>query len=263
MGRPRIVTTSWDDGDRHDLRLAEMLRSREIRGTFYVPITPYLGRPALTHAELRALSSEGFEIGAHGYSHKHLWRLSSEELAKEISPCKPILEDILGAEVRMFSYPRGRYDSNVVRTLQEAGYWGARTVRMLATRLEFDPFEMPTTVQAGPHARSSYIKNVARARKLEGLRVCLTHMTRLGSWLELSKRLFDSVLQNGGIWHLYGHSWEIEELGLWKDLEEMLDYVCKREGVTYIPNWELIAVSGAQLPKHSERIGAYEDNHRS
>jgi hypothetical protein len=122
---------------------------------------------------------------------------------------------------------------------------------------------MPTTVQAGPHARSSYIKNVARARKLEGLRVCLTHMTRLGSWLELSKRLFDSVLQNGGIWHLYGHSWEIEELGLWKDLEEMLDYVCKREGVTYIPNWELIAVSGAQLPKHSERIGAYEDNHRS
>jgi hypothetical protein len=88
-------------------------------------------------------------------------------------------------------------------------------------------------------------------------------MTRLGNWLELSKRLFDSVLQNGGIWHLYGHSWEIEELGLWKDLEEMLDYVCKREDVTYVPNWELIAVSGAQTGKHSKRTGAYEDNHRS
>src|SRR5690349_20306206 len=105
MDRQIIVTTSWDDGDRRDLRLAELLRSRGIRGTFYIPITPYMGRPALSHAELRALSSEGFEIGAHGFSHKHLWRLSSEELVEEINPCKPILEDILGKEVRMFCYP--------------------------------------------------------------------------------------------------------------------------------------------------------------
>lgn len=263
MENPRIVTTSWDDGDRLDLRLAELLRSRKIPGTFYVPITPYMGRPALTHAELRALSSEGFEIGAHGFSHKHLWKLSPEELAAEITPCKPILEDILGTEVRMFCYPRGRYDSRVVRTLQEAGYRGARTVRMLATRLAFDPFEMPTTLQVSPHPRSSYIKNIARARKLEGVQVCLAHILRLGNWLELGKRLFDSVLQNGGIWHLYGHSWEIEELGLWRGLEEMLDYVCKREGVTYVSNGKLIPLSGAQTAIQSDKIGAYEDNYRS
>jgi hypothetical protein len=163
----------------------------------------------------------------------------------------------------MFCYPRGRYDSRVVRTLQEAGYCGARTVRMLSTRLAFDPFEMPTTVQVSPHPRSSYIKNIARARKLEGLQVCLAHVIKLGNWLELGKRLFDSVLQNGGIWHLYGHSWEIEELGLWKDLEEMLDYVCKREEATYLPNWKLIPVSCVQTAQQSERIGAYENNYRS
>jgi hypothetical protein len=263
MERPRIVTTSWDDGDRRDLRLAELLRSRQIRGTFYVPITPYMGRPALNHAELRALSSEGFEIGAHGFSHKHLWKLSPEELAEEINPCKPILEDILGTEVRMFCYPRGRYDSNVVRAVKKAGYWGARTVRMLATGSEFDPFEVPTTVQVVPHPRFNYVKNVARARKMEGVPVFFAQMTRLGNWIELGKRLFDSVLQNGGIWHLWGHSWEIDELGLWKDLEEMLDYVCNREGVTYIPNWELIPVSCGQTAEHAKRIGAYENNHRS
>jgi hypothetical protein len=98
---------------------------------------------------------------------------------------------------------------------------------------------------------------------MEGLQVLLPQMTRLGNWVELGKRLFDSVLQNGGIWHLWGHSWEIEELGLWKDLEEMLDYVRKREGVSYIPNWELIPRSCAQTAKHTNRIGAYEDNHRS
>lgn len=263
MDRQIIVTTSWDDGDRRDLRLAELLRSRGIRGTFYVPITPYMGRPALSHAELRALSSEGFEIGAHGFSHKHLWRLSSEELVEEVNPCKPILEDILGKEVRMFCYPRGRYDSNVVNAVKEAGYCGARTVRMLATSPGFDPFELPTTVQAVAHPRFSYVKNLARARKMEGLPIFLAQMARLGNWVELGKSLFDSVLENGGIWHLWGHSWEVDEFGLWSHLEEMLDYVCSREGVTYIPNGELIPGSCAQPSEPSMRIGAYENNHCS
>jgi peptidoglycan/xylan/chitin deacetylase (PgdA/CDA1 family) len=240
MEKRRIVTTSWDDGNRADLRLAELLRSRGIQGTFYIPITPYQGRPALSHGELKSLSSEGFEIGAHGLSHKLLWGLPTEELTREVAPCKPMLEDILGKEVRMFCYPRGRYDSNVVRFLKEAGYCGARTVRMLATRLEFSPFEMPTTVQIFPHPKSSYIRNVARARKMESLRTCVANRAWLGNWFELGKRLFDCVLQNGGIWHLYGHSWEIDELRLWEDLGRILDYVCKRKDVMYVSNCGLL-----------------------
>jgi peptidoglycan-N-acetylglucosamine deacetylase len=239
MEKPRIVTTSWDDGHHADIRLAELLRSKGISGTFYVPISPYNGQPALSHAELRSLSSEGFEVGAHGFSHKLLWRLSAEELAKEIDPCKPVLENILGAEVRMFCYPRGRYDSQVVGALESAGYRGARTVRMLSTSLNFDRFEMPTTLQAFPHPTSTYFRNVGRAG-FRGLEVCLTQGSRLGNWLELGKRLFDSVLESGGVWHLYGHSWEIDELHLWNPLEEMLDYVRRREGVIYIPNGELL-----------------------
>jgi peptidoglycan/xylan/chitin deacetylase (PgdA/CDA1 family) len=250
METPRIVTTSWDDGDRADLRVGELLRSREIGGTFYVPISPYGVRPALSNAELRTLSSEGFEIGAHGASHKLLSGLNGQELSKEVSTCKPRLEDILGTQVRMFCYPGGRYDSNVVRSLRQADYWGARTVRMLATGLEFNPFEMPTTLQTFPHSRAAYIRNVARARKLDGLQTFLSERTRLGNWLELGKRLFDSVLQDGGIWHLYGHSWEIDKLGLWTDLETILDYVCKRKGVMYVPNWKLLRL----LPATSQRF---------
>jgi peptidoglycan-N-acetylglucosamine deacetylase len=252
METPRFVTTSWDDGDRADLKVAELLRSRGIGGTFYVPITPYRERP-LERAELRALSSEGFEIGAHGFSHRLLWGLSSKEVTGEVGPCKPILEDILGTQVRMFCYPCGRYDSNVVRALKEAGYCGARTVRMLATRPDFNPFEMPTTVQIFPHPQSAYLKNVARARKLEGLLVYLVQRARLGDWLELGKRLFDSVLQNGGIWHLYGHSWEIDALNLWDGLRRMLDYVCRREGVTYLPNGEVLRILQARAEVGCQR----------
>jgi peptidoglycan-N-acetylglucosamine deacetylase len=256
LGKTSIVTTSWDDGDRADLKVAELLRSRGVQGTFYVPITPYQRRPTLSHADLRLLSSEGFEIGAHGYSHKLLWGLPAEALAAEVGPCKPILQDTLGAEVRMFCYPNGRYDSNVVSALKKAGYCGARTVRMLATRLEFKPFEMPTTVQVFPHPRSNYLKNMARARKVEGVQTYLRNRTSLGSWLDLGKSLFDSVLQHGGIWHLYGHSWEIDELGLWGDLERILDYVSKREGVMYVRNWELLRF----LPAASH---AFRENQKS
>ena len=239
MRHLRIVTTSWDDGDRADLRVAELLRQRDIPGSFYVPVIPYRS-DVLSHSELRSLSSEGFEIGAHGYSHRLLWRLSAADLAREIGPCKPALEDILGKEVQMFCYPQGRHDANVIRALKEAGYSGARTIRMLSTRLDFRPFEMPTSVQIFPHPISNYIKNVARAQKMEGLQACLANFTRLGNWLDLGKRLFDSVLQNGGIWHMYGHSWEIDALDLWKDLERILDYVHNREGVTYVTNGEAL-----------------------
>lgn len=242
----RIVTTSWDDGDRLDLKLAELLQSKAIRATFYVPTGSYR-KQALSAADLRVLSSAGFEIGAHGFSHKLLKGLSARELEAEINSCKPTLEDLTGREVRMFCYPCGQYDANAIRAVKAAGYSGARTVRMLATEHDFDSFRMPTTVQSFPHPRLTYLKNAAKAGKMEGLRVCLANGTRLGNWLELGKKLFDSVVEKGGIWHLYGHSWEIEELGLWKDLGELLDYVGKRSDVTYVPNSKLVPGTAANL----------------
>jgi peptidoglycan/xylan/chitin deacetylase (PgdA/CDA1 family) len=239
MEKLRIVTTSWDDGDAADLKVAEVLRSRGVFGTFYVPIN-YRARP-LNHNLLKDLASEGFEIGAHGFSHRLLWRLSKPDIAQEVGSCRPILEDIIGREVRMFCYPRGRYNAGVVQAVQNAGYWGARTARMLATRSGFNPFEMPTTLQVFPHSRFTYMKNIARAPSLESLQTCLAQMPRLENWLELGKRLFDEVLEKGGIWHLCGHSWEIEKLGLWDDLGEILDYVGRRKGVSYVPNCALVS----------------------
>jgi peptidoglycan-N-acetylglucosamine deacetylase len=245
MEKHSIVTTSWDDGDQLDLRLAELLKSKEVSGTFYIPIQPFREH-TLTPGQLRSLAAEGFEIGAHGVTHKLLEGLSPEELAAEIPPCKPRLEDMVGTEVRMFCYPRGRYDANAIRAVKEAGYSGARTVRMLATAHEFDSFEMPTTVQCYPHSRTDYFKNAAKSRKLAALGTCLTESAGLGNWIELGRRLFDSVLENGGIWHLYGHSWEIERLGLWRELGELLEYVSRRKDVSYVPNFNLVACQPAR-----------------
>jgi hypothetical protein len=48
------------------------------------------------------------------------------------------------------------------------------------------------------------------------------------------------VLKDGGVWHLYGHSWAIDDENLWDDLRELLDYVSGREGVIYPVNKEVL-----------------------
>ncbi|HKS76287.1 MAG TPA: polysaccharide deacetylase family protein [Terriglobales bacterium] len=250
-----IVTTSWDDGDRADMKLAALFRNYGMPATFYVPIRPYLGRPSISCGEWRELSREGFEIGAHGVDHEHMPSLSREKTLAVVRECKNRLEAALSKPVRMFCYPGGRYTPTTMRCLADAGYEGARTTRMLATRLSFDRFEMPTTVQAFPHPPLTYLKNTLKARRPARMYNYMIGGRR--SWVELGKRLFDRVHREGGIWHLYGHSWEIEEHGMWNDLKDLLDYVGGRERVAYLTNGDALErLHPATLAfRQRERVG--------
>lgn len=233
---PRIVTTSWDDGDVRDFRIAEMLHVRNLPATFYVPITGHHGSHALARSELRSLSEQGFEIGGHGFSHRILPQCSRKVVIHEVETCKQSLEDILGRQVQMFAYPRGRHSNVAVQSVKQAGYSGARTTEMFSLGLQFDPYRMPTTMHVFPHSKSDYIRNMARAVDLGRAWRYLTQLWRVESWVELAKILFDSILLGSGVFHLYGHSWEIDELGLWNDLEDLLNYVANRDDVLYLPN---------------------------
>ena len=99
---------------------------------------------------------------------------------------------------------------------------------------------MPTSLQVYPHVRVAYLRNVLREIDFTRARHFMAHFSRLNQWTALGKSLFDEVLDRGGIWHLYGHSWEIHELRLWGELKEMLDYVSGREGVAYLSNGQIV-----------------------
>jgi peptidoglycan/xylan/chitin deacetylase (PgdA/CDA1 family) len=238
-GKPplvRIVTTSWDDGAPADLRVAEMLAARKLPGTFYIPVKGHHHSTRMNAADMLDLDYQGFEIGSHGVSHPNLPECSPHQLMVEVESSKKRLEDDLGKSVSMFAYPRGRHNGKVIASLRQAGYAGARTTAMLARELNFDPFRMPTSVHVYPHSRLQYFRNLARVWDLRRAWAYATHFRDARNWVELAKILFDSIQRTGGIWHLYGHSWEIEELRLWDGLTEVLDYVAHRPGVVYIPN---------------------------
>jgi peptidoglycan/xylan/chitin deacetylase (PgdA/CDA1 family) len=252
---PRVfVTTSWDDDDRSGLKVAELLSRHRLRGTFYVP-TGKLGSDSLFTAEdLRALSAVGFEIGAHTVSHAILTGLGPQELTREISECKKVLQQIVGTEIIMFCYPKGRFNAEVVHAVQHAGYRGARGTQMLASNNAFHRFAIPTTVQAFPHRRSNYVRNLVRLGAVRALLESVPDLVRFQDWLGLGKARFDRVLRDGGVWHLYGHPWEIEKLGLWAQLEEILEYVSNRTGVLYVTNGQLLDLIKGDAPAGSAKL---------
>lgn len=220
-----------------------MLGQRGLRGTFYVPLTSNLSIVRLSNRKLLSLAGEGFEIGGHTFSHQTLPALSAERLRHEVRTCKDALEQITGKQVSMFCYPNGRYNRDAIAELKRAGYKGSRTTRMLSCSPDFAPFAMPVTLQAYPLTRSAYLRNLLRMPQICRWRLYASEGHNCSDWVQLSKRLFDRVLRYGGVWHLYGHSWEIDSLDLWRKLSEVLDYVRGHETVVYVSNGELLQLS--------------------
>ncbi len=239
-----IVTTSWDDGDPHDLRVAELLAARKLPGTFYIPVKGHVKShhryQRMSPAQMRELDCHGFEIGGHGVAAPNLPSCNQEQLIVEVEGCKKCLEDDLGKRVAMFAYPRGRHNKKVIASLKSAGYAGARTTAMMALDLDFDPFRMPTSVHVFPHSRIDYLRNLVRVWNLGRTWVYATHLRCGNNWVEFAKLTFDCVLADGGLWHLFGHSWEIDELRLWDGLAEVLEYVSQRPGVRYLANGPIV-----------------------
>ncbi len=243
-----VVTTSWDDGHPADFRLAEILTRHKLRATFYIPLHNCEGKPTVQASGARLLHRAGFEIGAHTLSHTTLAHIEPHRLRNEVAGSKIALEDALGESITMFCYPKGRFDRRTLACVRDAGYEGARTTRVLATSERFSKYEMPTTIQAFPTRPMGYIRNLTRRMAFGSLYSYCTKLHKQDNWVELGKYLFDTVLQRGGIWHLYGHSWELESLDLWDDLEKLLSYVAGRGDVRYTCN------SGVLKARHSRRI---------
>jgi peptidoglycan-N-acetylglucosamine deacetylase len=237
-----FVTTSWDDDDRSGLKLAELLSQYALRGTFYVPTGRLGGDSLFSRGDLRTLSSAGFELGGHTVSHAILTEIDSQERDREIGGCKIALEEIVGTEIGMFCYPKGRRNREVESAVRRAGYTGARSTETLTTRTTFDPFAMPATLQAYPHRPSNYVRGLLRIGAFRTLIKAIPDLLSFDNWLQLGKTQFDRVLRDGGIWHLYGHSWEIEKLNLWPQVREMFAYVGNHGGVQYVTNGQLLGL---------------------
>lgn len=221
-----VFTCSFDDGHPSDMKLAELLVKNGLSATFFIPIRNREGLPVMSTGQLRELARQ-FEIGSHTLDHCYLRTVDRDEAVRQITEGKKNLEDQLGSEVHGFCYPGGAYQAPHAQMVRAAGFEYARTTMNLRFDAGDRGFEMPTTIQFYPHPPSVYLRNFIRGgtwdRRTNGLRLAL----QCKDWNERLIALFDHARAQKALFHLWGHSWEIDALDAWPAIDRFLAYVAE------------------------------------
>jgi peptidoglycan/xylan/chitin deacetylase (PgdA/CDA1 family) len=224
-----IITTSWDDGHPLDLKLAELLRKYGIPATFYIPLD-YRGERLTSASQVREIAMD-LDIGGHTYHHVNLTSVSEQEALQEISDGKKRLEDIVDRKLLSFCYPYGYTNSRVSAIVKEAGFLGARTTGLLSRRIQ-DPFTIKTTVYAARQWPTHLFKESFFARDRRFFYFVVKNGLFLQPWHRIALETLKFVVENGGVWHMWGHSWEIDENDDWAHLESVLREISMLTGTT-------------------------------
>lgn len=222
-----VFTCSIDDGHPSDLKTAELLHKHGLQGTFYIPIRNCEGDAVLSDAQIGELGRH-FEIGSHTYDHCYLKKVDIWRAYHQINDGKKKLEDLLGAPVNGFCYPGGRYCKRDVELVKACRFTYARTTMNLCFDAGSRPYEMPTTIQFYPHDRAVYLRNFLGSgqwhKRLGGLSLVMQHE----NWIHRLYALFDYACRRKGVFHLWGHSKQIDQLNAWKEFDGFLQHVASR-----------------------------------
>lgn len=218
-----ILTTSWNDGHPLDYELADLLDQYGIPATFYVPRDS--GRHTIDERCIRQLA-ERFEVGAQTIDNVTLTHLMPSQARQEIVDSKHWLESVTGKECRMFCYPGGKFTPIHAGMVRDAGFYGTRTVEFMSTdfpRFRHGLYEMPTTIHVYPHQPQHYLRNAAKRLLLRNLWLYVRSGWDL-DWDELTRLFWTTCSTRGGVFHLWGRSWEIEEHEQWARLEDIFRF---------------------------------------
>jgi len=231
-----IVTTSWDDGYALDVRIAELLEKYNLQGTFYVPIRNK-EHSVMNTTTLTGISSL-FEIGGHTVNHIYLNTLNKDKARTEIFECKTILENRIGKKVDAFCFPGGKFSQRDIDYVKEAGYLFGRTTRLLHTSIELNHNLMDTTVQAYNHSSIVLIRHCMKHTYLLPIIQNIMFYKGNKNFPKLAESFINRMISTGGVFHLWGHSWEIEQFGLWKELEMLFKLLAFNNEIAYLNNTE-------------------------
>jgi len=157
----RAVVLTFDDGyASHFEVIAPLLVRHRFAGTFFIT-TEFIGkRGYMTWDQLRRLVFLGMEIGSHGASHRPLTRLSQEELDRELSESKRVLEEQLGVPVRALAAPGGFWNGKVAAAARRAGYDAVWVSTIGTNGRETNPVAMRRVVVRQPFSANRIVSMV-------------------------------------------------------------------------------------------------------
>ncbi|HEY7358246.1 MAG TPA: polysaccharide deacetylase family protein [Ktedonobacterales bacterium] len=117
--RPEIALT-FDDGPSPEYTppLLAILRQSHIPATFFM-----LGRAAQRSPDLvRAVVDAGHAIGNHSWDHPYLTRLSADQIFRQLSATREVIEQVTGICPSLFRPPYGYYNRRTLAAAQALGH---------------------------------------------------------------------------------------------------------------------------------------------
>lgn len=214
------IVFSWDDGAPEDQKLFELHEKYEIPGIFFVPNRNREGRPVLSEQMIHNNESELISFGGHTENHVFLTEIPLEDAEKEIRHNQQYLEDLLGHEIVDFCLPGGRYNQDIVDMARKY-YKTIRTADTMNFACEGELIK--PTFHFYDRGRKSLIGNSVRNSSIRQLLYILTHPNY--DYFTMMRKLIDNEKNSDSIVKIWGHSWEIEECSLWKELDSFFAHI--------------------------------------
>ena len=118
QGLDQDTINSEQSGTANGQQTADHLQDKKVRCTFFVLGWLAERLPGL----VREIQSRGHEIASHGYSHNLCYDCGYDELRRDLSDSRKMLEDILGAPVSGYRAPSFSIKNNILKIIEECGY---------------------------------------------------------------------------------------------------------------------------------------------
>lgn len=213
-GKRKALTFSYDDGQEFDRRLAELLRSRGMKGTFHLNsgrLGIRRGKDAYVTAEELKEVYAGHEVACHGVQHRNLPTLTREQAVLEIQQDRKTLEEITGGLVQGMSYAYGNYDQGVMDIARALGIKYSRTVQ--DTKNFFPPADFMAWHPTCHHDN--------------GLLELADSFINIPGFYELP------------VMYVWGHSFEFGWSGDWSVIETFVEKMAGKDDIWYATNMEI------------------------
>lgn len=191
---------SFDDYCEENYKLAKLLLKYDLQATFFIQLE-HNGDRRSPMTQLKAISEMGFEIGCHSLDHSILKFVNDYELELQTYYIKDLIENITGKPCKWYCPPKGKYDDRVVNKILEAGFKFIRTVDVLDD----------TPIQAGLNKTTVHVLDGRKEYKGK-------------NWVDVACSYLDNDYSDDErCFKLWGHGWEIDRGGEWKNLEKVLE----------------------------------------
>ncbi len=221
QGKAKACVLSYDDGVTQDIRLTELLRKYNLTATFNLNSQlsqnefswVHQSGAVITRLHHNVLSElyEGFEVASHTCSHPYMENLTEEQITKEMAMDKTVLERLTSQKVCGFAVPF-HYYSPLIRAC--AVNCGFEYSRCSDVTYGFMPWE-------------DYFALKATAFHLD-------------ERVDLLSEQFLSTDEELAIFHLIGHSYDLDTHNAWDRAEVLFNRISESEDVLSATTLEIV-----------------------